>query len=164
MMKDLYAIRDLRRWQKRAGRFLTAAVFVAVYLLALCIGLCFRVNTATAEILMYIVFGVSVLAGWAVILLIAFGYLPARAEVIHREGMLGEEATEVTGVLTIDRQKWVIPHSIAFCKACIVNGEEKLSCQADAALLRQLPPDGTRIRAVIRRKFITAWEVQDEEA
>ncbi len=163
-MKDLYSARELRRWQKRAGRFLIAAVFAAVYGLAVCIGLCGRVNTATAEILLYAVIGLSVLAGWAVILIVAFGYLPAKAEVIHREGMLAEPAEEVCGVLTVEKQKWKIPHSIAFCKASLANGEEKHACQVDVKLLRQLPQNGTRVRAVIRRRFITAWEVQHEEA
>ncbi len=163
-MKELYTVRELERWRMRMGRRLYLTLCLAVFALSACITLCRRVDTANAQFQLYAVIVLSILTGWAVILLIAFGYLPARAEVIHREGMLGEEATEVTGVLPIDRQKWVIPHSIAFCKVFIANGEEKFSCQADAALLRQLPPDGTRIRAVIRRKFITAWEVQDEEA
>ncbi len=162
-MKELYTRLTASRWRMRTRRALGVALMTALIALACCIYLCTQVNTATAEKLLYLVIGLSALAGWAVMLMIVFAYLPAKAEAQHIAGMLDEPQEEITGVLTVDKQTWRIPHSIAFCRAAITDGAEKHALQVNARLVRQLPANGTVIRAVIRRKFITAYEVQHEE-
>lgn len=162
-MKELYTRLTASRWRMRRRRYLSLALMTGAVALAACIYLCTQVSTATAEPLLYLVIGLSTLAGWAVMLLVAFGHLPARAEAEHIAGMLEEPGEEVAGVLNVEKQQWHIPHSIRFCRATITDGEEKHPCQVNARMARQLPANGTVVCAVIRRRFITAYEVQHEE-
>ena len=162
-MEQFYSAQGLARWEKQARRMLLAALLTAGIALAACIVLCCHVNTANASLLLAIVIGMSALGGWAVILLLAFGYFPARAEIGHIRGIREDQAAEYAGVLRLSTPQWRIPHSVAFVKAALeMDGEEK-SFNVNVRLIPLMPADGTRVRVRAVRKFITACEVQHEE-
>ena len=163
-MTELYTPRAADKWQKKAKGLLTAVFLTIGLSLAACILLCRLVNTANAETIYGVVVGISTLAGWTVMLLISLAYLPARAEAAHIRGVMQGEAEELTGCLRVDRQKWVIPGSVSFYKATLTQGEESRTLNLNAALATSFPPQGAKVRLRTVRKFITAYEVEDEKA
>ena len=166
-MKWFYTAETHRCWQRRSRvlRGLTAGLGLGA--LAGCIVMCTQVNTATARTMLMAVITLSTLGGWGVLLTLAYGYYPARAEEAHIAGMLEETETEtVEGVLTLAPMQVKIPGSIAFARGSIRpdGAEEAMPVHVAARLLRQMPPAGSRVRVTVARRFITALEVLHEEA
>lgn len=162
-MKQLYTTQAAQKWTARTGRMALTALLTGGLALLLCILLCTQVTTGNAQGMSVTVITVSTLAGWAVILLLRFGYLPAKAQREHITGVMSEAAEEHQGVLTLDRQRWIIPHSVAFFKVTLRSGSEARIFSINAPMARELPPNGTPVRVLTVRKFITAYEVQHEE-
>ncbi len=161
-MVHLYTEQVAQTWKKRTRQHLIAALAVAGAGLLTCILLCTQVSTGNAAKMLPLVIGISTLAGWAVIFLLRFGFFPAKAEVRHVTGVMQEETEEVAGILTIDKQRWLIPHSVAFYKVTLREGGERRIFNVDTHLANQLPANGTAVRALVVRKFLTAYEVQHE--
>lgn len=161
-MKELYTPEAAQRWTRKARNLLTAILAIGGVALIICILLCCLVNTANASLLCGLVIGTSTIAGWTIILLLILAYLPARAEAAHITGVMQGEPEELCGTLKVNPQKWIIPHSVTFYKATLTQEEGSRSLNLDAALIRELPPQGARVRLTTVRKFITAYEVEDE--
>lgn len=166
-MKCFYTDDVRRQWQRRGRLLLALTLAMGLGALAGCILMCTQVNTATARPLLMAVIALSTLGGWGVLLTLAYGYYPARAEETHIAGMLEEPETEtVEGVLTLIPMQVKIPGSIAFARGSIRadGAEESVPVHVAARLMRRMPPSGTRVRAAVTRRFITALEVLHEEA
>lgn len=158
-MKFLYSSELLSRWAARAKRCLLLCALCLGMNLALCIFLCSRVNALNSASLLWITVILSTLAGWAVICLVYFVYLPARAQISHIGGILNEACEVHQGVLHMHKEKNFIPKSIAFCRVSLTDGEETKHFHVNAGLASLLPPDGSQVRVTVARKFITAYEV-----
>lgn len=164
MMKELYSAQQGQRWQRKVrglkiGLWLTGALGLAA-----CILLCSLVRTGNASLLFGLVSGISTLCGWAVMLTLYYGYFPARAQAEHFRGILEGEGQQAQGVWKMEKQRWRIPHSVAFYKVTLTEGEESHSLQINAALAGDLPRPGDYVQVKTVRKFITAYEVQHEKA
>ncbi|MBQ8556381.1 MAG: hypothetical protein IJ438_10995 [Clostridia bacterium] len=162
-MKQLYSPQDAQRWKLRARRSLAVAGLTLGIALVICIILCCMVDTGNSDTLLAAVIALSTLAGWTAILTLWFIYAPARAEAEHVAGIVQGEPEEAQGVLTIGAQRFRIPHSVTFYKAALTDGTEQRTFNLNVRLAEELPPSGTPVRILTVRKFITAYEVQDEE-
>ena len=57
-----------------------------------------------------------------------------------------------------------LPRSIAVRRALLTENGETTALSLNARLARRMPPDGTRVRVRTVRRYITAFEVCDEES
>ncbi len=124
--------------------------------------LCFFVNTANAQRMLFWVIGLATVSGWVFILLRQMVHSPAYAEASHTAGILADETEkteEYEGTLRLSPGAFQIPKSIAVRRATLINGEESVTLSIDAAYARRLPPDGSFLRVQTVRKYITGYEV-----
>ena len=160
-MTVLYTETELQKMKRRAAW--SGAVSWGALALGwiACAVLCFFVRTANAKHMLFLVIGLATVSGWIFILLRQMVYAPAHAEVHHMAGILADEAeAEYEGVLRLSPGAFQIPKSIAVRKVNIRQEEETVSLNIDARLARHLPPDGTPVRVITVRKYITAFEVR----
>lgn len=158
-MKKLYSMEEAGKWQKKARLYGGLLVFVAAAALLACIYLCTLADGRNTEKLLIPVMIISTLAGWAVMLGHAYLRRPAKARAQHMKGMLAGEEEMFEGVLQRTGETFSIPGSVTVKKMALVNGEERVLLHADSVLARQLPKDGTRVRLLAVRKYITGYEV-----
>ena len=126
-----------------------------------CAALCFFVRTGNAKRMLFLVIALSTVSGWVFILLRQMVYAPAHGEARHMAGILADETeAEYEGVLRLSPGAFQIPKSIAVRKVSIQQDEDNISLNIDARLARRLPPDGTSVRVMTVRKYITAFEVR----
>lgn len=158
-MKRLYTPEEAQRWRRRTRISLALSIALFMVILAVCIFLCTRVDTAGARRLLMTNIVLFTLAGWTVILTLYCVHSPAKAQAVHMEGILREQEEVHEGVFTLQPGAFRIPRSIAVRSASITSEEDSLPLHISAALARQLPPSGTRLRVWTVRKFIVAYEV-----
>lgn len=158
-MDSLYSNAFSAQFEARKKRSLRRMCALIILCLAACVFLCTQVQTGNADRLLFCTVALSAIAGWAVMCLMVFSYLPARAQLQHIAGVLKEETVRYEGVMHLRREKIHIPKSVDICKVTLETEEETLVLNVDAALMDQLPQDGTRVRVIAARKFITACEV-----
>ena len=158
-MTVLYSQAEAQRMGKRAKWSLWAAGAVLASALIICAALCFRVNTANAERMLYTVIILFAFAGWTAIFLLRLAYFPSAAICRHMKSILVGEEEELEGNLTLTRDAFQIPKGILVRKAALEQEGETRTLNLDARYADQLPPPGTRVRVRIVRKFITAFEV-----
>lgn len=158
-MVRLYTPEAARYWKRRAAFLLGLSIGLVALALAVNIFLCTRVNTANAQALQLTAIGLFTLAGWACILLLWFAYTPAKAQAVHIGGMFSAESETYEGVLTIHKEGFQIPKSVAVRKATLETAEGPLSLSVSAALVSRLPKNGTAVRVTTVRKYITGYEV-----
>lgn len=158
-MKKLYSDTLLAAWKTRAKKYLLSAG--ALLLLGLLAGivLCTRVQTGNADALLFAVIAVSTVTGWGAMLVLYFGYAPARAQCGHIAGILESDTEEYFGEMHVLGEKIHIPKSVDICKVALKMGEETRTFNVSTALMDQLPDNGAQVRVQIVRKFITAYEV-----
>ena len=165
-MEVLYTGEATAAIRAKAHRYKVLMAVLAGAALAVCAGLCFFVSTAAAGALQIAAIAVSTLAGWAVIIVWAAWYVPAKADYTHMEGILScAEEEEYRGVLRTEDGVWHIPKSIWIRKVRLTGADGRahsLSILASKAGL--LPPDGTEVRVRTARKYIAALEVPHDEA
>ena len=158
-MTNFYSKEEMERHRRRAA-WSGAAAWGALALGWLACGvLCFFVNTANAQRMLYGVIGLATVSGWVFILLRQMVYLPAHAEANHIAGIITEESTDYEGVLRLSPGAFQIPKSILVRRATLTNDEESVTLSIDAAFARRLPPDGSFLRVQTVRKYITGYEV-----
>lgn len=158
-MKPLYTTEEARRWKRRSAFALTASAGVVALALAICIVLCTQVNTANARTLLLCAITLFTLAGWTGILLLCFVHAPAKAQAEHIRGILAEEPQLHEGILTLQRDSFRIPGSIAVRKATLLTEEGPVSLNVSAGLAKKLPGGSAHLRVWTVRRFITAYEV-----
>ena len=158
-MKRLYTPEEAQRWRRRTRVSLAFCIILAVLVLAVCILLCTRVNTANASRLLLTDIVLFALAGWTVILTLYYVHVPAKAQAVHIEGMLAEEPQLHEGIYTPQENTFRIPKSITVRSVSLATEEGATALHVSAALARQLPPAGTRLRVWTVRRFIIAYEV-----
>lgn len=158
-MKRLYTPEEAQRWRRRTRISLAFCIVLAVLVLAVCILLCTRVNTANASRLLLTNIILFALAGWTVILTLYYVYVPAKAQTVHIEGLLAEEPQLHEGIYTLQESTFRIPKSITVRSVSIATEEGAASLHVSAALARQMPPSGTRLHVWTVRRFIIAYEV-----
>ena len=159
----LYTQEEAAAVRARAKRLKTWMMILALTGLAVCVTLCCLVNTANETAVRIAVTAVSAVFGWAVILVWALGYAPARADYTHMEGVLGGERETFAGKLSLEEGAWHIPKSIWIRKVNLTDAEgnvQRLSVLAAKA--GALPPEGTEVRVETVRKYILTAEVLHE--
>ncbi len=165
-MHALYTEEEAAALRKRAGRCRLAMLLTAGIGLALCVVLCFLVTTANAGRMQIAVIAVSVLAGWAVILIWALGRQPSHAEGTHMESLLANTEREFhTGYLTPQPQIRHLPRSIQVQTVLLEtedHQQRKLSVLARKCA--DLPQRNILVRVETARNYIIAWEVAHDEA
>ncbi len=152
----------IRRWARGLKVFMLA---LAAGALAACVSLCFFVTTANAGRLLAAAVIISTLAGWAVILLRAGWYAPAKAVYTHMEGVLAAQEREAfTGTLTPEAGTLRIPNSIWIRRVTLTDAQGgTVALSVPDGKAAQLPPAGTAVRVQTVRKYILAWEAAHEE-
>ena len=159
----LYTPEEAAAVRARAKRLKNVLWILALTGLVICVVLCCLVNTANESAVRIAVTAVSAVFGWAVILVWALGYAPAKAVHTHMEGVLGGEREVFSGALSLEEGVWHIPKSIWIRKVNLTDGEgnvQKLSILAEKA--GALPPEGTEVRVETVRKYILTVEVLHE--
>lgn len=162
-MNEWYSPERARQMQSRARLCKWIMFLLASAALAGCVFLCTRVTTGNASHLLAATIGLSTLGGWAVLLITFFLYRPLKAQAGHIRSVAGGEKTVYTGRLTVSREGFQIPGSVAVRKARLETEGETLFFDLNAALVRRLPPAGTPVRVTAVRRFITAVEVNGHE-
>lgn len=159
-MEMLYTPAAVKRQEKQALWSRWAMWLTGGLSLLACIVMCTRVCTANAERLLLAVIGTSILAGWAVILLLNFAYLPAKRQADHIRSMLDEEQETFEGVLSLSPMRFTIPRSIVIRKVrlTVAGEDEPVSLSVNAMMARYLPANGTPVRVLTARKYIIAVE------
>lgn len=164
-MTKFYSQEEMERHRRRAA-WSGAAAWGALTLGWLAsAALCFFVNTANAQRMLFWVIGLATVSGWVFILLRQMVHSPAYAEASHTAGILADETEkteEYEGTLRLSPGAFQIPKSIAVRRATLINGEESVTLSIDAAYARRLPPDGSFLRVQTVRKYITGYEVLHE--
>ena len=161
--KVLYTPEETATIRTRAKRLKTWLWALALTGMVICIVLCCLVNTANESAMRIAVTAVSTAFGWAVILVWALGYAPAKATYTHMEGVLGGERETFSGALSLEEGNWHIPKSIWIRKVNLTDAggnEQKLSILSEKA--KELPPEGTEVRVETVRKYILTVEVLHE--
>ena len=162
-MNDWYTPQQAAKLKKRAGLCKWLMILLGAASLAGCIFLCTRVTTGTASRLLGLTVVLSTAGGWAAMLLFFFGYRPAKAQAGHMAGLLDGTPETRTGYLSVSKDSFQIPGSIAVRKARLKTPEETLSLNLNARFAAKLPPDGTPVRVTTARSFITGVEVCEDE-
>ena len=158
-MKKLYSDTLLAGWKARAKKYLFSAAGCLLAGLLVCIMLCTRVNTGNADALLFAVIALATVTGWMAMLLLYFGYAPARAQCGHIQGILEGSTEEYTGEMHVLGEKIHIPKSVDMCKVALKCGEETKTFNVNSVLMDNLPANGAQVRVQIVRNFITAYEV-----
>lgn len=158
-MIKLYSKQAAASWKKKAGLWRGGMCGLMFGMLAVNIFLCTRVNSQNGQQLLFCMIALSVLAGWAAILVYAYAYRPAKARKVHMEGILQGDGEIFSGVLRRTGDVFTIPGSVTVRKITLEENGEIKRFQADTALLRHLPKDGTAVKTEVVRKFITGYEV-----
>ena len=159
-MVFLYSQTDALRVGRRARASLIVALTLLAAALIACSALCANVHTGNAERMLYTVIGLFTLAGWAAILLLRLVYFPSAAVCRHMKSILnGEEEEEMEGRLSLTPAAFQIPKGILVRKAALDTEGETRALNLDARFVKKMPPEGTRVRVRVVRKFITAIEV-----
>lgn len=158
-MNEWYTNQRATQLQQRAARYQWIVFGVAAVTLAGCIFLCTQVNTGNASRLLGLTIGLSALGGWAVMLLLAFGQRPAKAEAGHIRGLLDATEETYTGTLTVSKEGFQIPGSVVVRKARLQTEEETLTLNLNIRFSSRMPAPGTPVRVTVKKKFITQWEV-----
>lgn len=161
-MTVLYTEAEMQKMKRRAAW--SGAVSWGALALGwiACAALCFFVRTANAKQMLFLVIGLATVSGWVFILLRQMVCAPSHAEARHMAGIL-RDATEVEyeGFLRLSPGAFRIPKSISIRKLSIRQDEENISLNIDARLACRLPPDGTSVRVMTVRKYVTAFEVRN---
>ncbi len=158
-MIKLYSKQAAAAWKKRAVLRLGGLWGLMLGMLAVNIFLCTTITGRNGQQVLFCMIGLSVLAGWAAILLYAYGYRPAKARAVHMAGIVQEEGEIFSGVLRRTEDVFTIPNSVTVRQITLETNGETKRFQADTALLRQLPKDSTEVTVEVVRKFITGYEV-----
>ena len=158
-MIRLYSPEGVQRLRERSRTARALALLTAGLTLAACIALCFVLRTENAGRRQVLVIALSTLGSFTALCLAAEGALPARREADHEAGVLQEAPEERTG--TVDRiaPAFRIPKSIAFHAVTLDTAEGQISLKLNARYRKGFPEAGQRIRAEVRRDYVTAWEV-----
>ena len=161
-MKTLYTPEGVRRLRARAEKARRGAVILAAACLAGCAALCFGVRTRNAAARQTLAIALSTAGSWGAVCLWAGIRTPALREAAHEEGVLKETAETRVGEILRVGEPVAIPKSIAFRTVALREGGEEVSLKLNDRAARDFPAAGRRIRAEVRRGYITAWEAADE--
>lgn len=154
--------------EKQTARRARAVMLWRVSLLALCalsifalIGVILRVGTGNAVASFWACLILFTLTGWIVILARELILLPMKRVIAHERGILrSRESPEAhIGVLTRAGMWFTLPASITLMKLTLIteNGEN-VRLSVEKSRLKLLPKDGTRVKVVSVRGFITEVE------
>ena len=129
---------------------LTAALFTA---------LCLLTHTGNARTMLFLTMASTVLPGWGIIALWLFAAEPMKAEEQHLTGLAAVEPESREGLFFLDSDVFRIPKSVRVRKVRLETDDDTLSLNLNDKLTDKMPPDGSRVRVRIARKFITGLEV-----
>ena len=163
-MTELYSPEEERRFRRRDRISRAAAWTVLLGGLGACVWMCCHARTGNAGQLLKASILVSTLAGWVFAPLLMCAAGPARAEYRHIAGILAGQPEACEGTLTVEKESMCLPRSIAVRRALLTENGETIALSLNARLARRMPPDGTRVRVRTVRRYITAFEVCDEES
>ncbi len=170
-MKTLYSSNTIRTEKQRIRTGLLLAAVLGCTALVVCIALCFGIRTANAAPRQITVIAVSTLGGWSIILLTEGLILPEVRELRHEEGILyGIPDTAAAGRLVLEDpvvcegeilsigEVFRIPKSISFFPVVLRQEGENLQLKLNARHRKGFPSEGTRVRMITVRNYITEYE------
>ena len=163
-MTDLYTQQDLSALENRFKKTRWAAAGLILSAFIVSSALCFRVNTGNAHDMFIAVLAAFTALGWAGLIVYFLFSVPAKAEAEHIRHVFSAEKEAFGGVLRLGTETLQIPKSIAIRKAYLTLNGEETALSVNARLAKKMPPDGTNVRVLAAHRYISAIEVQDEEA
>ncbi len=155
-MTELYTPNRFQRYQRQAESARRWMIGLTVAAALVCLGLCLAVTTRSALALQWAATGVWTLAGWAIMLLHALRYQPAKPEEAHMEGNLAGTAEERKGVLTLEKGIRAIPRSISVRNATLRQGNDTVTLHVDASLADLLPATAQPLLVYTVRSYVVA--------
>ena len=159
---ELYSPEALERVRRRNRLWTAALLFFSLAALAVCVSLCLRATTLTADFTEKRVVILSTLCGWTVIALWLELVLPWRREAVHMAHMLSGERECAEGVLTVTDELLRIPHSAPLLRAELRSGEQLHSLTVSPRRAKLLGETPRRVRVWTVFGCIVAWEALDE--
>ena len=159
-MIHFYSPLEKERLRKRKRASLCASCILASMALILCVTLCMSTCTANAAHHRAAAHILSILFGWAIILILKLVHIPAKAEYWHFKRIEGEQPIRQQGVIYSENTIIHIPKSVDVIGLRLETGEATLRLQALARCKKLLPPDGTPVRLLCAGKFVLAWEAE----
>ena len=155
---ELYSENALSALHKRNKTRRIALTAFALAALAVCVFLCFRVNTENAGRLELAVIAISTVCGWIYIYFRAFSLGAGKREEQHARNMLAGTPEAYEGTLTISDTAVRVPGSIRVYHASLAgeDGEKALLLNAEKRDLLPKKPQFLRVYAV--NSYIAAYE------
>ena len=149
----------IRKSKARAALYTRLLAVLAALAAVLFVLLCLLTRTGNARVMLIVAMAAVTAAGWILICLWLFAAEPARAEARHLTGLAAAEKQIREGRISLTGGSFRIPKSVRVRKVRLETESEVLSLNVSEKRVRDLPPDGSLVRAETARKFITGIEV-----
>ena len=151
----------IRESTARARRGVWVFRALAVLILLVLVILCLLTKTGNARTMLLISWICLIPLGWAAIACRLLYTEPARAEEKHLAGLAEGTPETREGRITVTGDVFRIPKSVLVRKVRLETDGETLSLNLNEKLTGRMPPDGSLVRVMTVRKFITAMEVKE---
>ena len=155
--KDLYSAADIVRLEKRIIRVRSALLLSAAAVLAFCVLLCFRTNTANAERMEYTVIAVTVAAGWLLLYLRRFVLLETRWELGHAKMLHESEKEILRGTVTVSAEKLRILNSFPFRHVTVETEGKTRRVNVIEGKAAELERSGKELELFVANGYVAAF-------
>ena len=159
MMEQFAAPGAVQKRKSSAVHLTRLLIAAGAGALILFVVLCLLTRTGNARSMLIAAMISAVLCGWGILAFWLFTVEPARAEARHLEGLSEAETQVREGRMTLDPEDFRIPRSVRVLKVKLETDKETLSLNLNEKYRDRIPPDGSRVRVMTVRKFITGLEV-----
>ena len=161
-MEERYTPEGVQHLEKRAGKARRAALLAAAAGVLLSAAMCFGVRTENAGIRQALATAMTAAGLWAAVFLTEERALPLKREAEHEAGVLREAPEYLRGTVSAPGAPLRIPKSITFRPVTLRSEGREISLKLNAELAGAFPPEGTALRAAVRRGYITGWEADGD--
>ena len=158
-MRHLLQESDLAHQRRKVRRLQASVLAVSLTGLLAFILLCVLTRTGNASLMLKLGWICLILSGWSAIALSVCGLKPAKARLTHWEGLLRGEPVLREGVFRMTEERFRIPRSVAARRVLLRSGDEELRLNLDEDWVSLAPPDGSSVRLLTVRKFVTGTEI-----
>ena len=158
-MRHLLQESDLAHQRRKVRRLQASVLAVSLTGLLAFILLCVLTRTGNASLMLELGWICLILSGWSAIALSVCGLKPAKARLTHWEGLLRGEPVLREGVFRMTAERFRIPRSVAVRRVLLRSGDEELRLNLDEDWVSLAPPDGSSVRLLTVRKFVTGTEI-----
>lgn len=159
-MSEFYTEQDKDRWKKRF-RFSQSIIIALLFsALAFCVYFCFHVHTGNVGKMYFSTVFISVLSGWAAILITVLLLKPSAAEYRHCKNILSSGRETYQGYIHLLNEPFSIPKGIRISRILLKSGDgENKSFSVNTRFIGKLPADGTHVQLSAAGKFVTSCRV-----